>query len=112
MRPSRTVARAALTAALAVGALPGLVGSHEPAQARTVDAALFEQVTLATAPETQGRGPVLLDASLRSAGLLAADAPFAEAGAGGLAAGAQRPLPRIAVTSSWDWQPARSTLRG
>ena len=48
MRPSTTVARAALTAALALGALPGLVGSHEPSQDRPIEAALFGQVYLAT----------------------------------------------------------------
>ena len=41
MRPSRTVARAALTAALALGALPGLVGSQEPSPARPIEAAMF-----------------------------------------------------------------------
>ena len=61
MRPSRTVARAALTAALVLGALPGLVGSHEPAASRPVDASLFDHVTLATTPEQQGPGPFLLD---------------------------------------------------
>jgi hypothetical protein len=113
MRPSRTVARAALTAALAVGALPGLVGSHEPAATRTVDAALFEQVTLANTPDQQGLGPVLLDASARSAGVLSTAASFPEAEVEGVAPLGKRAVPEVArAASSWDWQPARFTLRG
>jgi hypothetical protein len=113
MRPSRTVARAALTAALAVGALPGLVGSHEPAPTRTVDAALFEQVTLASLPEQQGRGPVLLDAAGRSAGVLTVSDQFAEARTAGADALGGRAAPDLgAVRSSWDWQTPRLVMRG
>jgi hypothetical protein len=116
MRPSRTVARAALTAALAVGALPGLVGSHEPAPARTADAALFEQVTLATTPEQQGLASVRLDAADRSAGVLDAAAGFAEAGTAGARAvtTSDRPLvpPGASAESSWTWQAPRYSLRG
>jgi hypothetical protein len=113
MRPSRTVARAALTAALAVGALPGLVGSHEPAATRTVDAALFEQVTLAKTPGQPGLGPVLLDASARSAGVLDTADSFPEAGPDGVVALARRAVPEVAAAASaWDWRPARYSLRG
>ena len=113
MRPSGTVARAALTAALAVGALPGLVGSHEPSAAPTVDAALFEQVTLATSPGQQGLASVRLDTSGRSAGALASGDAFGEVGAAGLAALDHRALPNgVGATASWDWQPARYSLRG
>lgn len=113
MRPSRTVARAALTAALAIGALPGLVGSHEPAPTRTVDAALFEQVTLATPPDQQGLGPMLLDAAGRSAGVLGSGAAFPEAGAHGVGSLARRAIPPVDPPgSSWDWRPPRATLRG
>ena len=38
MRPSRTVARAALIAALALGSLPGLVGSRQPSPEQPIDA--------------------------------------------------------------------------
>ena len=113
MRPSRTVARAALIAALAVGALPGLVGSHEPAPTRSVDAALFEHVTLATPPGQQGLGSMRLDAAGRSAGPLAASDAFVDAGAGGFDVLETRALPTaVAAASEWDWQPARATLRG
>ena len=60
MRPSRTVARAALSAVLALGALPGLVGSHEPSQDRPIDAASFGQIFLATTQDRQGSGDTRL----------------------------------------------------
>src|SRR5574338_309916 len=78
MRPSGTVARAALTAVLALGALPALVGSHEPSQDRPVDAALFGSINLATARDRQGFGLILPDAAGRSAGALELRSSFAE----------------------------------
>jgi hypothetical protein len=113
MRPSRTVARAALTAALALGALPGLVGSHEPAASRPVDTALFEQVNLATTPDQQGRGPFLLDAAALSAGVLDADDGFAETGSDGAPALGSRAAPDVQVAkTSWSWKPPRYSLTG
>ena len=81
MRPSRTVARSALTAVLALGALPGLVGSHEPAVAPTIDAAAFRQVSLATTPDRQAGGQLVPDTAGRSDGALDGGTAFAEAGA-------------------------------
>ena len=52
VRPSRTVAIAVLTAALALGALPGLAGSREPSREQPVDAASFRDVNLAAAGDT------------------------------------------------------------
>src|SRR5215212_6958119 len=102
MRPSRTVARAALTAALAIGALPGLVGSHEPAPTRPVDAALFEHVTLANTPEQQGPGPFMLDDAALSAGRLEATDGFAETGSERPRAVDGRAAPNVEVPkSSW-----------
>jgi len=113
MRPSQTVARAALTAALALAALPGLVGSREPTQDRPVDAALFEQVTSASTPDGQRPGSFALDAAGRSDGVLDATQPFAEVGTDGLGSVADRAAPRLqAASESWSWQPARSTLTG
>ena len=113
MRPSRTVARAALTAALALGALPGFVGSHESAASRPVDTALFEQVTLATTPEQQGPGPFLLDDSALSAGVLDATDGFAETGSEAPADLERRAAPDVeAAASSWSWKPPRRSLTG
>ena len=113
MRPSRTVARAALTAALVVGALPGLVGSHQPAPTHQVEAALFEQVTLAISPEEQGPGSFVLDERGLSAGALDADDGFAETGATGAADLERRAAPHVgAAESSWSWKPPRFSLTG
>ena len=113
MRPSRTVARAALTAALVVGALPGLVGSHEPAPTHQVEAALFEQVTLATTPEQQGPGPFVLDDAALSAGALDETDRFAETGSVAPPDLERRAAPDVGVAeSSWSWKPPRFSLTG
>lgn len=110
MRPSRTVARAALTAALAIGALPGLVGSHQPAPAQSVEAALFEQVTLATAPE-QGPGSFVLDESGLSDGALDSSDAFMEGGSAELLRDADRAAPTLSeARADWSWKPARFSL--
>jgi hypothetical protein len=70
MRPSWTVARAALTAALVIGALPGLVGSFEPGKTRDIDAAAFRLIDIATSRDRQANGQVLPDAAGRSEGAL------------------------------------------
>ena len=116
MRPSRTVARAALTAALALAALPGLVGSREPSPPRLVDAALFEQVNLATQPERQD---FLLEVSGLSDGAIDPGDVFAEGGTAAVAtdddvgARGDRPRPDVGPTSaSWTWRPPRFSLAG
>jgi hypothetical protein len=113
MRPSRTVARAALTAALVVGALPGLVGSHQPAPTHQVEAALFEQVTLATTPEQPGPGPFVLDDAALSAGVLDETDGFAETGSVPATDLERRAAPDVqAAESSWTWKPPRFSLTG
>ena len=112
MRPSRTVARAALTAVLALGALPGLVGSREPSQDQPIDAALFEQVNLATTPDRQ-LGDIVLDTAGRSDGALEAGDAFAElapGSTGALDVRAQPKLPGARAASAWK-QP-RYTMTG
>lgn len=112
MRPSQTVARAALTAALALAALPGLVGSHQPTPNRPVDAALFEHVTLANTPPGAAAGSFVLDETGLSDGTLSAGEPFAEAGPDAVAAVPDRAPQLQAASESWDWKPARSTITG
>lgn len=114
MRPSGTVARAALIAVLALGALPGLVGSHEPSQDRPLDAALFEQVNLATPPERLGLTEFALDRAGRSAGALDAVAVFAEAGSPvSPMAPDERSTPELQSSkASWNWKPPIATMRG
>lgn len=113
MRPSTTVARAALTAVLALGALPGLVGSHEPGRDQPIGAASFEQVYLATTRDRQGIGAIGLDSAGRSDGALDAIGLFAEPGPGEPVSPDERSQPTLkAVTSGWSWKPARYSLSG
>lgn len=113
MRPSETVARAALTAVLALGALPGLVGSHEPNQDRPVDAALFGQVNLASARDRQGLGLILPDPDGRSRGALDRFDPFAELDSSEPLPPDERAQPKLkSVTAGWSWKPPKDTLTG
>jgi hypothetical protein len=113
MRPSGTVARAALTAVLALGALPGLVGSHEPSQDRPVDAALFGQVNLATARDRQGFGLIVPDVAGRSAGALSLADQFAELDGSPPQPPDGRAQPKLkSVTAGWSWKPPRSSMTG
>jgi hypothetical protein len=113
MRPSTTVARAALTAVLALGALPGLVGSHEPSRDQPIDAASFEQVYLATTRDRHGIGTLVLDPAGRSAGALDAFGPFAERGPGEAAPRDERAQPKLKVAAaSWKWKPPRYSMAG
>jgi hypothetical protein len=113
MRPSRTVARAALTAVLALGALPGLVGSHEPNRDRPIDAALFERVNLATTPTRQGLPQLALDAAGRSAGALSLSDVFAEGTTPAPAPPDERATPRLqSAKSGWAWKKPKYSLTG
>jgi hypothetical protein len=113
MRPSTTVARAALTAALALGALPGLVGSHEPSQDRPIDAALFEQVDLATTRDRQGTGIFLPDTAGLSAGALDRITVFSEPATGEAVGPDDRAQPKLkSPQADWRWKPARYSLTG
>jgi hypothetical protein len=113
MRPSTTVARAALTAVLALGALPGLVGSREPNQDLPIAAAAFDQVFLATTRDRQGIGTIVLDSAGRSAGALEAFGLFSEPQPGDALAPDDRPQPNVkAGPVSWKWKPPRYSLSG
>jgi hypothetical protein len=113
MRPSRTVARAALTAVLALGALPGLVGSREPSQQRDIAAAAFEQVNLATSRDRQSDGQLVPDPAGRSDGALDPSAAFADPRLDVTAAGDGRVPPSIGGPgASWTWKQPRYTLTG
>ena len=114
MRPSRTVAIAALTAALAVGSLPGLAGSRTPSPDRPIDAAAFRSVILAA---TGGQSTYSIgtpDPAYASAGRLAATTTFAEAGLGAAPPPpADRPVVSVPVSPvAWDWKAPRYTLSG
>ncbi len=113
MRPSGTVARAALTAVLALGALPGLVGSHEPSQDLPIDAALFGQINLATTRDRQGSGDIVLDAAGRSDGVLDAFASFSELAPGEPGPPDARAQPNLRASAAiFSWKKPRYTLSG
>jgi len=112
MRPSRTVASAALTAALALGALPGLAGSHQPGPNRPVDAAAFRQVILASSFDRSGTSIATLDAALRSDGNLAPGARFSEGANRHVTFPSRSKAAGPAVSPSWSWKPPKSTVAG
>jgi hypothetical protein len=112
MRPSSTVAGAVLTAALALGALPGLAGSHEPSPDRPIDAAAFRQVILATTIDRSSATIASLDAAQGSAGLLQTATTFADGASSRLLFPTRFrvTLPRVAAASSP--KPPRYTISG
>jgi hypothetical protein len=113
MRPSKTVARAALSAALALGALPGLVGSHEPSQGQPIGSALFGQVDLATTSDRQGTGIFIPDAAGLSAGALDKIDVFSEPATGEAFARDDRAQPALqASKADWHWRSPRFSLSG
>jgi hypothetical protein len=80
VRPRRLGAGAALTAALALVALPGLAGSRTPDAHAPIPAAALQQLTVpARAVAATRIDP--LDPDVRSAGFVAPDSPFVEPGA-------------------------------
>jgi hypothetical protein len=112
MRPSKAVARAALTAALALGALPGLVGSHEPGRDQPIDAASFEQIFPATSRDRQIGGDIVFDTAGQSDGVLGATDPLSEL-ASGRAGPDDRAQPKVhAARAGFSWKPARYSMTG
>jgi hypothetical protein len=98
---------------LALGALPGLVGSHEPSRDQPIDAASFGQIFLATTRDQQSGGDIIFDAAGQSDGVLSALEPFGDVGPGKLAAPDDRAQPRIgAPKASWTWKKPRYSLSG
>ena len=99
MRPPRLVAGAALTAALALGALPGIAGSAGPTPASAVDPATFQTLNI-TAFATVDSTVASLDAAFGSGGRVDASTAFTEPGSAPKTAAVTRPrvdLPSIAA---------------
>lgn len=112
MRPSRTVARAALTAALALGSLPGLVGSRELSPETPIDAAAFRQVILATLGNRPLEANASFDAAANSAGVLGPETTFVEVGTTQAATVGRVSVTLPAQGAGWSWKPPKSTLSG
>ncbi len=113
MRPSRTVAIAALTALIALGSLPGLVGSHEPSIGQSITPAAFREVILAA---TGGRStPTIVtpDSAYASASQLTPDSTFSEPGTESTTETTDRVAAKLpAVASTWDWKTPNYKLQG
>jgi hypothetical protein len=112
MRPSRTVAGAGLAAVLALGALPGLVGSYEPKQDRPIDAGAYGQVNLAAARDRTGTREFVLDAAGRSQAALSPIGRLVDPARVMLDLTLRRP-PRVSEAQpSWTWKTPLYTVRG
>jgi hypothetical protein len=111
VRPSRTVAIAALTAALALGSLPGLAGSHEPSHDQQPSAAAFREVILAATGGRSKQAIVTPDSAYAAAGRLAPTSTFREPGLA--AAPADRVTAIVPVVpAAWSWKTPRYKISG
>jgi hypothetical protein len=112
MRPSRTVAKAALTAALALGSLPGLVGSYQSTPVPPIDAAAFRQVILANQGSRTLGSLAQADAGLVSASALSPDSLFIEGGDRRSVARERAGVALPKVPSGSSWKAPRATMSG
>jgi hypothetical protein len=111
VRPRNLVAGTALTAALALVALPGLVDSRTTSHDRPLEATAFQQVLNAS----QGGSSLTidpLDVALRSANALTTDSRLVEAGRGGKVTVSKPKFSVPGVTAGYDIKPPRYTLKG
>ena len=80
MRPTRLVAIAALTAALALVALPGLAGSRTPSAPSVVDPTAFQQISIPANAAIRPESIAPLDPDAAAAGRIEADTAFVTPG--------------------------------
>src|SRR5690242_21460538 len=80
VRPSKTVASAVLSAALALAALPGLAGSRSLSPDQALDAAAFQAVTVPASPSRTAAEGGRLDAAFRGDGYIDGSSYFEEPG--------------------------------
>jgi hypothetical protein len=113
VRPSRTVAVAALTAALALGALPGLAGSREASREQPMTAASFRDVILAAAGDRQIDPISAPDSAYAATAALTSSSAFNDAPADGGGLPADRPATSIPnVSPAWAWKAPRYKMSG
>jgi hypothetical protein len=102
---------AALTAALALGSLPGLAGSREPSRDQPISAAAFREVILAATGGRSTGSIVAPDSAYASAARLDSGSTFSEPDAAPTPP--DRPSVVVpAVPSTWDWKTPRYKLTG
>lgn len=113
MRPSRTVAIAALTAVLVLGSLPGLVGSQEPSIDQPITPAAFREVILVANGGRSTPSIVTPAPAYAAAGRLDASSTFTEPGSAPASAPVERISPKLpTVAAKWDWKTPRYKLSG
>lgn len=112
MRPRNLVAGAALTAALALVALPGLAGSRTPSPDPPIQAAAFQPVII----DATGGGSSLtidpLSDAQRSANALAPDAQLVDASSGAAVSVVRPKSAQPVVVAAYAIKPPRYSLRG
>jgi hypothetical protein len=102
-----------LVAALAVGALPGLVGSRQPSGAQPIDATAFRQINLATTRDRQSTGQALPDAAGRSEGALDTTAALGDPLGPLSGPPDDRATPGLAGSApAWTWKAPLYTVSG
>jgi len=113
MRPRHIIAGAALTASLALVALPGLAGSMSSIPSRSLEAAALNQLSPVRAPTVPPEAIGDFDPALRSAGATTADAVFREPATDDAVAVPGRPaVGQPKAGGGFDWKPARYTISG
>lgn len=102
-----------LTAALALGSLPGLVGSREPSHGGATNAAAFRDVILAVSGDQAIGGIAAPDSDHAAAGAIAASASLSDGRPDPGSAPDARPSTSIpTVAAAWEWKPPRYTISG
>jgi hypothetical protein len=102
----------AVTAALVLGALPGLAGSRTPSPAREVDTAAFQAVTVTASVDRSATTIDQLDRGLRSAGYVDETSRFIERGRSMTKPGKRASVTVAVPASAKDWKTPLSTLAG
>jgi hypothetical protein len=102
----------ALTVALALGSLPGLVGARESSPEQPIDAAAFRQVILATLAQRPNGGGGSAQAAGRSAGALDARTSFVEPGSGEASTLDRANVALPNIPAAWSWKPPKYSLSG
>jgi len=113
VRPSPTVARVALTAALVLGALPGLVGSRVSAGVTGPDGpSSFREVILASTRDRPAPGLAAMDPAWLSDGALRPDIAFQDDPQADPVVLARTVVSLPKSSAGFAWKPPKSTVTG
>src|SRR5262245_40704711 len=112
MRPRTLFVGAALTAALALLALPGLAGSATSIPSRSPQAAAFQSVFLDARQASSATSTGPYGDGLDTPGTVAADAVFPEPGSPDVSLPSRVRVSQPGPHGGFDWKPAKYTLTG